>query len=55
MNKYSLLIEKKWGIKGLRALNDFNNIIYSQSEIKFEHEKIKDFLLTCDKHQGCKI
>ena len=50
-----LSYRKNWGIKGLRALNDFNNIIYSQSEIKFEHEKIKDFLLTCDKHQGVKF
>ena len=50
-----LSYRKNWGIKELQALNDFNNIIYSQNKIKLEYEKVKDFLNTCDKHQGIKF
>ena len=50
-----LSYRKNWGIKELRALNDFNNIIYSKEEIQLEHQKTIDFLNTCDKHQGIKF
>ena len=46
---------KHWGIKELTANGDFNNIIYSNIEIDKEYNKIKDFILTCDKHQGIKF
>ena len=46
---------KHWGIKELTANGDFNNIIYSNIEIEKEYSKIKDFILTCDKHQGIKF
>ena len=42
---------KHWGIKELQGNGDFNNIIFSESYVKYELEKIIDFLATCDKHQ----
>ena len=55
LEQIPITYRKKWGIKELTGNNDFNNIIYSQEKIKIEHEKAKDFLLTCDKHQDVKF
>ena len=52
LEQIPLKYRKKWGIKELKSNGDFNNIIYSNSEVKKEYDKIKDFLLTCDKHQN---
>jgi hypothetical protein len=45
-------IRKSWGIKSLRGMGDFNNIICNETEVKPEHKKCIDFIQTCDKHQG---
>lgn len=45
-------VRRDWGIKELRSKGDFNNIIFSETYVKYEHDKIIDFLTTCDKHQG---
>jgi uncharacterized Fe-S cluster-containing radical SAM superfamily protein len=52
LEQVSLEHRKNWGITELTENNDFNNIIYSNVAVDLEYKKIKDFLLTCDKHQG---
>ena len=51
LEQISLNTRKKWGIKQLKGLGDFNNIIFSNTKIDIEHSKLIDFLNTCDKHQ----
>ena len=55
LEQIPLSYRKSWGIDELTGANDFNNIIFSTSNITPEHEKCIDFLNTCDKHQGIKF
>ncbi len=55
LEQIPLSYRKSWGIDELTGANDFNNIIFSTSNITTEHEKCIDFLNTCDKHQGIKF
>ena len=51
LEQIALSDRKEWGINDLKKLGDFNNIIFSEVEIKKEHSKLVEFLNTCDKHQ----
>ena len=44
-------IRDQWKIPSLRGMGDFNNLILSDLEVEYEHEKCIEFLKTCDKHQ----
>ena len=51
LEQIALSDRKEWGINDLKKLGDFNNIIFSEVEIKKAHSKLVAFLNTCDKHQ----
>lgn len=55
LEQIPLFYRKNWGIEELTANGDFNNIIYSDSRVEKEFDKVIDFLKTCDKHQGIKF
>ena len=55
LEQIPIVHRKKWGIKELTGNGDFNNIIWSNQQVKNEHEKTRDFLMTCDKYQGWKF